>query len=79
MQTLGENTYYDWQAVTPSDTTPVFGRAFYVTGAGTLILRPVGSSVDLTHTAGANSIIALGLAGGTVRAASTATGIFALR
>lgn len=78
MQLVGEGSYSSWTAITASDTALVNCRALYITGAGTVIVRQGGSTTDLTHTAGANTIFPIALEQGQVRAASGATGIYAL-
>ena len=71
MQTLfGE--YGSAQAVTTSDTTPVFCRAIYVGGAGNLAIKTTDSATAVTFTAPpVGSIIPVNIEGGRIMATNT--------
>lgn len=70
--------YGSWKTVTPSDTVIVSYRAFWIGGAGNLILDPGDGTGNVTFAVIASQLIPVSLNKGFVKAASTATVIVGL-
>ena len=79
MQQMGAATYCGFKTITPSDTTLVNCRAIYVGGAGDLTISPDATTAGVVVKAPpVGTVLPIGLSGGRVMAATTASQLLAL-